>query len=151
MTWARERLDALIGGTAALPPVIATLRLGVLDEWGEGWVRKTWKPAADAMAEVLNADGTMFGGYLAALADQSLAFAAMTVLPDEMTFRTTNLVLTFVRVASAGPLTIEARVTARTRQIVATRAGLRRADGELVAEASAQQLLVPMNRRPGVA
>ena len=72
-TWATQRLDALVAGTAQLPPVIQTLQLGSLDEWTPGLVRKTWVPTAD----LLNVDGTMFGGYIAALADQILAFAAM--------------------------------------------------------------------------
>jgi uncharacterized protein (TIGR00369 family) len=85
----------------------------------------------------------MFGGYLTALADQAVAFAAMTVVPDDQAFRTTNLCMNFVRVGRAEALLIEARVIAQTRQMITCRVELKRADGELIAEASAQQLLVP--------
>jgi len=83
----------------------------------------------------------LFGGYLAALADQALTFAAMTSVPESMVFRTTNLSMTFLRVGKAEPLKIEARVTSQTRQIISTRAEFQRPDGELITEASAQQFL----------
>ena len=35
---------------------------------------------------LLNVDGSLFGGYLAALADQALTLAAMTSVPDSMVF-----------------------------------------------------------------
>ena len=141
MTWATDRLEAVKAG-ATLPPVIETMRLGGLDAWGEGWVRKSWSPSP----ELLNVDGSLFGGYLAALADQALAFAAMTVVPADMLFRTTSLQMNFIRVGKAYALAIEARVVARTRQMITTRAEFRRDDGELVAEASAQQLVMPISR-----
>lgn len=75
-TWATKRLDELVGG-AEPPPVVLTMRLGTRDAWGEGWVKKRWEPTP----ETLNADGSLFGGLIAALADQVLAFAAMTGVP----------------------------------------------------------------------
>ena len=144
MSWASERLNALKGGTATPPPIVETLRLGLLDDWGEGWVRKRWAPTA----ELATADGSLFGGYLAALADQVLTFAAMTVTPDDRLFRTTNLQLNFLRVGRNHPLSIEARVVAATKQMITARAEFRREDGELIAEATAQQLLMGFDRWP---
>ncbi len=140
MSWARERLDALVAGNSALPPVVQTLRLGTLREWGEGWIKKDWVPAP----ELLNADGSMFGGYIAALADQALAFAAMTVVAPDAAFRTINLQVNFLRVGRAHPLSIEARVVSASRQLLTARAEFRRDDGELIAEATGQQLLMPL-------
>ena len=140
MSWARERLDALVAGTSAPPPVVETLRLGTLREWGEGWIKKDWVPAP----ELLNADGSLFGGYVAALADQALAFAAMTVVAPESAFRTINLQVNFLRVGRAHSLLIEARVVAVTRQLLTVRAEFRRDDSELIAEATGQQLLMPL-------
>lgn len=139
MTWATDRLDALIAGEARPPPVVGTLKLGLLEAWGEGWIRKTWTPSPD----LENGDGTMFGGYLAALADQALAFAAMTVIGGDSAFRTLNLQLNFVRVTRMIPLIIEARVIATTRQVITARAVFTREDGQLIAEATAQQFLQP--------
>lgn len=147
MTWGTDRLDALKSGQAVAPPVTRTLRMGLLDDWGEGWVRKSWVPSAD----LLNGDGSLFGGYLAALADQVLSFAAISVVPDDMHFRTLNLQVNYLRVGWADSLTIEGRVVARTRQLITVRAEFRRPDGELIAEASAQQLLLAMSRLPSEA
>lgn len=140
MTWATERLDDLKARTATPPPIVETLRLGTLEDWGEGWVRKAWSP----QPELMTADGTIFGGYVAALADQVLAFAAMSVVPGEAAFRTVNLQVNFLRVARMAPLAIEARVVAQTKQLITVRAEFRREDGELVAEATAQQLILPL-------
>ncbi|MBX3481303.1 MAG: PaaI family thioesterase [Caulobacter sp.] len=142
MTWATNRLDALLAGEAAPPPVVETLGLGLLDAWEPGRIRKRWTPDA-ALA---NGDGSMFGGYLAALADQALAFAAMTVVPADSGFRTLNLQMNFIRVSRMVPLLIEARVIDQTRQIIAVRADIRREDETLIAEATAQQFLQPFAR-----
>lgn len=139
MTWATERLDALKAGHSDVPPVVETLRLGTIDDWGSGWVRKSWAPSP----EILNVDGSLFGGYLAALADQVLAFAAMTVVGDDARYRTVNLQINFVKVGRAHPLTIEGKVVAATRQLITVEADFRRPDGELIAKANAQQIILP--------
>ncbi len=135
-TWATARLDALIAG-APPPPVVATMRLGTLDAWGDGWARKRFEPEADQ----LNSDGSLFGGLIAALADQMLAFAAMTVVPGDHLFRTTNLAVAYFKLGKRQPIDIEARVAAQSRQLIHVRADFRTADGELLADASAQQVL----------
>jgi len=138
-TWATRRLDEIVSGQAVLPPVVQRLGLGGLGEWGVGWIKKRWEPHP----ELLNVDGSLFGGYIAALADQALAFAAMTVVPADSVFRTINLNVNFIRVGRAHPLVIEAVVVAQTRQMLTVRAMLKREDGELIADASAQQVLQP--------
>jgi uncharacterized protein (TIGR00369 family) len=147
MGWAHDRLDEIVSGTSDIPPVVRTLRLGLADAWGEGWVRKRWEPHPD----ILQADGSLFGGYIAALADQILAFAAMTVAPEDRYFRTINLQVQFFRIGRAEGLDIEARVVARTRQLISVEADFRRPGGELIARAGAQQVLVgqtPVNPPP---
>jgi len=144
MTWATERLDALKAGTATPPPIVETLKLGLIDDWGEGWVKKSWRPAP----ELATADGSLFGGYLAALADQVLAFAAMTVVPHDRLYRTVNLQVNFLKVGRSGPLAIEAKVVARTRQLITARAEFRREDGALIAEATAQQIVMAFDHWP---
>lgn len=135
-TWATARLDALVAGAAA-PPVVATMRLGTLDAWGEGWARKRFEPATDQ----LNGDGSLFGGLIAALADQMLAFAAMTVVPGDHLFRTTNLSVSFFKLGKRQPIDIEARVIVHSRQLIHVRAEFRTIEGALLADASAQQVL----------
>lgn len=65
----------------------------------------------------------------------------MTVVPADSVFRTINLNVSFIRVGRAHPLTIEAVVVAQTRQLITVRVTFKREDGELIAEASAQQVL----------
>lgn len=139
MTWATERLDEIRQPGASVPPVVETLGLGLIDDWGPGWVRKTWVPEA----RFANVDGSLFGGYIGALADQVLAFAAMTVLPDDNYYRTTDLQVRFVKVARGHPLLIDGRVLAATKRLITVEADFRRPDGELIAKASAQQILLP--------
>jgi uncharacterized protein (TIGR00369 family) len=144
MTWATDRLNALKAGEATPPPIVQTLKLGLIDDWGEGWVRKSWSPSP----ELATADGSLFGGYLAALADQVLAFAAMTVVPHDRLFRTVNLQMNFLRVGRSHPLTIEARIVAQTRQLITARAEFRREDGVVIADATAQQILMAFDHWP---
>ena len=72
----------------------------------------------------------------------------MTVAPGEMHFRTLNLQMNFVRIGRAQLLSIDARVVACTRQMITVRSDFRSEDGELLAEASAQQLLMPFDHWP---
>ena len=137
-TWATERLDSLLAGFPG-PKVVQKLELGTIDAWGEGWVQKQWK----AKPDLLNEDGSMFGGYLAALADQMLAFAAMTVLPADHIYRTTNLAVSFFKIGR-GDLDIEAKVISQSRQMIACRVTFKSTEGVLVAEATAQQFLIPI-------
>lgn len=136
-TWATDRLNVLVSEKPDFPPVVETLCLGGLETWEPGFVRKSW----ESRPHLLNADGTLFGGYIAALADQILAFATMTVLPGDAVFRTLNLSVSFIRVAKAGVLHIEGRVVAQTKSVITTRAEFRRDDGALVAEATGQQMV----------
>ena len=139
MTWARERLNALKDGKAALPAVVQTLRLGGLDDWGPGWAKKRWAPDA----ALLNVDGSMFGGYLAALADQMLALAALSVLPSDATMRTVNLSLQFIRVGRGEPLQIDGKVVAQSRSLITVACEIKTEEGVLIATATAQQIVQP--------
>jgi uncharacterized protein (TIGR00369 family) len=139
MNWAIDRLNKLKANEVDLVPVAKTLRLGGLDDWSEGRATKRWLPSDD----ILNADGSLFGGYIAALADQMIAFATMSVIPDNTAFRTINLNVQFFKVGRAHPLTVEARVTAQTKSLVTVEADFVRDDGCMIARASGQQMLLP--------
>ncbi|WP_333586343.1 PaaI family thioesterase [Phenylobacterium sp.] len=139
MGWAKARLEEIVSGQGPTPPIVEQLKLGLLDAWGEGWIEKTWRPDP-ALA---TADGSLFGGYIAALADQALAFAAMTVVPDDRTYRTTQLNVSYYRVGRDAPVFIRAEVIAHTRQLISVRARFIQAEDRLIAEASAQQILLP--------
>lgn len=140
MTFWTEQLDLITAGRNTPPPVVTTLKLGLADAWGPGWVRKRWEPDPS----VLNGDGSLFGGYLAALGDQILSFAAMTVMPEGVSYRTVNLQMQFVRVGRAHPLMIEGRVAAASKRLITVEADFRREDGELIARVSGQQMILPL-------
>lgn len=142
MTWATERLDELKSGRATLPPVVHTLKLGTIDDWGPGWAKKTWHGSPD----VVNGDGSMFGGYVAALADQMLTFAAMTVVPGDNAFRTVNLQVQFFKLTRGDALSIEGHVVAQSKSLISVEAEFRNEAGELIAKASGQQFLTPFPR-----
>jgi uncharacterized protein (TIGR00369 family) len=141
MTWATDRLEMIKAVTVDLPPVVQTLKLGLIEDWGVGWVRKRWC----GVPEILNVDGSMFGGYIAALADQVLTFAAMTVVPPEFAFRTINLQVQFFRITRGEELVIEGRVAAQSRQTIVVEAAFRQGE-TLVAQANAVQLLQSFGR-----
>ena len=67
----------------------------------------------------------------------------MTVVPADRVFRTINLNVNFIRVGRGQPLAIEGTVVAQRRQMLTVRVTLKRENGELIAEASAQQALQP--------
>ena len=82
------------------------------------------------------------------LADQVLAFATMTVVPHDRLFRTVNLQVNSLKVSRNEALGIEGRVVAQTRQLITTRAEFRRPDGVLIADASAQQIVMSFDQWP---
>lgn len=138
MTWATELLEKMKQGTHEVPPLVEILRLGLLDDWGEGWVRKSWS----AKPELLHKDGSMFGGYMAALFDQIFSFAAMTVLADEEMIRTTHLSVNFVSLSRSEDVVLEAKIVSRSRRLMTIEGKLFAASGPIRAVAMAQQMIL---------
>jgi uncharacterized protein (TIGR00369 family) len=106
----RRRLEAIAHGTAQLPAVVERLGLGRLTRWSEGYVEKTWEVEPAFCTGAGTEAQTLFGGYVAALADQVLAFAAMTVLDDNRSIRTADPRVLFFRPITTGSVTIRGRV-----------------------------------------
>jgi len=143
MTWATEMLNSMKLGTHHVPPVTQTLKLGLIDDWGDGWIRKSWSPRS----EFMHADGTLFGGYIAALFDQSFALATMTVVNENEAYRTSNLNISFLSLSRSEPVSLEARVVSRSRRVVSLEAKMRGSDQEIRAMATAQQIIT---KKPNV-
>ncbi len=139
MTWATDLLEKMKAGTHTAPPLVQTLQLGLLEDWGEGWVRKRWQHRS----ELLHSDGSMFGGYIAALFDQVFAFAAMTVLAEDEAVRTTNLNVNFVSLSRKEDVVLEASVVSRSRRLMTVQGTLSSPEGEVRSIASAQQIILP--------
>jgi acyl-coenzyme A thioesterase PaaI-like protein len=77
-----------------------------------------------------------------------VAFAAMSVLPEDQAFKTIGLNVQFFRGSRNERITIEARVVAQSRQLIAVEADFRNPGGDLLAKATAQQMLVPIPKQP---
>lgn len=137
MTCATEMLERMKRGEHRVPLLVKTLKLGLLDDWGDGWVRKSWDP----VPELLHDDGAMFGGYIAALFDQTFALAAMTALKDSEAFRTTNLTISFQSLSRSERVILDARVVARSKRLITLDGRMSSADGEVRSTASAQQMI----------
>ena len=134
-TWAHKRLDEIKSPGFVPPAPVTQFRLGLLDTWEPGRVTKRWFPAP----EVLHDDGSLFGGCTAALADQMMSFAAMTVIPGDKAFRTINLSLQFFKLCHAETLVIEGRVVAQSKRVISIEVTFARENGTLVARATGQQ------------
>ena len=68
----------------------------------------------------------------------------MSVLPDTKFFKTVGLNVQFFRGSRNEPITIDARVVAQSRQLIAVEAEFRNPSGDLIAKATAQQMLMPI-------
>lgn len=88
---------------------------------------------------------TLFGGCIAALADQMLAFPAITLQKDGEFCSTSNLTLNYLKAVREGDLTIESTAVSRTSRSFYVEAVFTQ-HGEVVAKASATQLTVTKDK-----
>ncbi|MEQ8993946.1 MAG: PaaI family thioesterase [Pseudomonadales bacterium] len=131
----QDLLDGYVEGTEPEPLVNQKLGLGTLDEWRPGFVSKRW-----AVDEDLFHGRALFGGYIAALADQMLGLAAMTVLEDGVFFGTTNMSINYLAPVTGGDLVVEARVIAHHRKAMLVECSFLVEDA-LVAKATAIEVI----------
>ena len=134
-----QLLDGLVSGTppGEAPPYVKNLDMPLPNHWEESMVRGSW----DIDPRYFHDRSALFGGYLAALADNFLAMAAMTVLAHEDRFATSDLHTNFYRPVSGKQLHIEAKVLYRGRRMIHTEAYFTRDDGKLAAKATATQVI----------
>lgn len=94
--------------------------------------------SATPRADFNNQAGIMHGGYIATLLDNACGAAAHSVLGDAQYCLTLEIKVAYLRAihVDAGPLTIEGRVQKAGRQIVATEAVVRDAQGRDLATAT---------------
>ncbi len=133
MTHWTDRLDGLVAGDATPPDLVQYMKLGTLDRWSPGEAVKTW--AIDPL--FCHGDGTVFGGYLAALADQTATFAAMTVMAEDRAFRTHQLTMDYLRLAKGRVLTVTGRVTNHGASLLHIGVEMVRDDGKPAVRAQA--------------
>lgn len=114
------------------------LRLPTLDGWERGRVWTSCRVEADLLTPVAE---SLFGGYIAALADHILANAVFTVLEETEAFATAELHVHFLRPARRGALEVEARVVTRGRRSAYCEATIHGEGDKLIARAGATQAI----------
>ncbi len=128
-------------GSMPMPPCSALL----------GWEPLSLEPGRVlvrfmAREEFCNPQGTVQGGFLAAMLDDTLGPALFTLLDEGQAAPTLEMKVTFLRPARPGPLVAEGRVVHRTRGIAFLEGTLMREDSEVIATATATaRLLAPAN------
>jgi uncharacterized protein (TIGR00369 family) len=136
-----EVLDGIVSGTAARPPMVATLRLPTIAGWEPGRVWVDWKvdPAT------LNERDVVFGGYLATLIDFLGALAFISTLGDSETFTTTGLNVSYFRPVSHGSVRIEGSVLHRGRRLGQVDVTCKDESGNLIARGVVSQAVIPLD------
>lgn len=137
MSMWNELLDRIASGNPPVPPHAETLRIPHIDGWEKGRVWSSWT----VDDKLIQPHGSVFGGYLSAVADEMVGMATMTVLDDHEIFITSNCRMDYFRPAGAEKLRVEATVIHRGRSCVNVEAAFTNADGKLVAKAFTTQFL----------
>ena len=132
-----DLLNQIVEGTAEYPPYVATLGLSTLKRWKPGRVWCDWR-VDPAMFQDQNA---VFGGFIAALADEVLGFTTMSVLEDREVFTTADLRVFFFRQVKEGVLRMEGTVESRGRNSAHVQAVFIRHDGKVAAKATAEEVI----------
>ena len=105
-------LEASIRQKLAANPFIKFVGIRV-PQLGKGYARflLPFKP------ELANTIGLMQGGVIAALADEAVAYALYSLVPDGETFNTVEMKINFLGAVKEGEVEAEARITKRGRTI----------------------------------
>ena len=130
-------LDAVVAGEAPATEYAKTLCLPRPTGWEPGRVWTVWEvdPA------VMTPWGAVFGGYVAALADEFAGMTALSVLDEGETFGTCELRVSPLRALRQGQIRIEGRVISRGRSTIHVEIEFHREDGTLAAKGFAIQVL----------
>lgn len=128
-----------LNGQRPAPPAAALLG------WQLSWVapeRGEIEVFFDARDDFANAMGSIQGGFLAAMLDDTLGPALIATLPDGESAPTLELKVSFLRPASPGRITGTGRVLHRGGSIAFLAGELKDQAGELLATASATARII---------
>ena len=130
-------LDQMAARKSIVPPHVTILRIPLIDRWEPGrvWCRLKVDP------DLIQPQGDLFGGYIAVVADEMLGMATASVLVDGEVFTTSDSHVHYFRPTSGGELNIEASIIHKGRSSAYVEATFTNSDGELVAKASATQII----------
>lgn len=108
----------------------------------------TMSVAFEAKPDFLNPLGTVQGGFLVAMLDDTMGPAAVVALGGEGFAQTLEIKTSFLRPARPGRLVGHARVVHRGRDIIFLEGRLEDPDGRTVATATATCRIIPFEARP---
>lgn len=133
----------MVEGRAPPPPAAKLL----------GWTLVAIDPNAgtikvrfDGKPEFLNPAGTIQGGILSAMLDDTMGPAAMAFLGGARMAQTLELKTNFMRPGRVGPVFGEARVAHRGRDILFLEGALKDAEGKLIATATATTRVIEISQ-----
>jgi uncharacterized protein (TIGR00369 family) len=125
------------------PPSARLLGWHVLDaKPEEGWIRIGF----DGRAAFCNPAGFIQGGILSAMLDDTMGPAVFVMTEGRLYTATVSMTVNFIAPAEPGPMVGEARVTQLGRTIAFMEGRLNRADGALIATATANARLLESAR-----
>jgi uncharacterized protein (TIGR00369 family) len=143
MSYWSSILNNIVNGTAKPPPYVRTLGTTRMRRWEPGRVWCEWE-VNPSLFQGLN---FLFGGFVAALADEVLGFATMTILEEEEVFITADLHVTFHRPIKEGILSFEGRIVQREKRSAHAEVVVTRQDDTIVAKATAKEIIRRIRRR----
>ena len=133
----QKRLDMIVEGKVEKPEVVTLMRLPDIDAWAPGKIETHWQ----VDEAFFSTGGSLFGGYIASLADQVLSHTTFTVLDGDKFFRTISLDVEFYKPIKKGILNITGVVVHESRTRVHCQASFEQ-KGKLMAQAKGIQQLV---------
>jgi uncharacterized protein (TIGR00369 family) len=136
----RHGFSRFADGDFPLPPSIRTLGGEILEvAGGEATI------AFVARDDFLNPAGSVQGGFLAAMLDDTIGPAVVSALAEGQFSTTIEMKVSFLRPAAPGRLIGHARVLHSGRSIVFAEASLASDDGQLIATASASLRIIALD------
>ncbi|MEK4030567.1 MULTISPECIES: PaaI family thioesterase [Bacillaceae] len=129
-------LNEVIRGESAPPACDTTLGVKVV-EAGEGYSKGTWS----IEDRLLNGNGVIMGGFVAAAADIMMAYAITPLLHENQTFASINLQTTFHRPTFTGEVDIEVKVEKFGRTVSYLTAELKQ-NGKLTASVTSSVMIM---------
>ena len=125
------------------PPCAATLGWELVDQWpDEGRIEIAFHPDAT----MLNPRGTVQGGFVAAMLDDTMGPALVTLTGGREVPATIDMHVTFVRPVMPGRVVARGRVIERSRSIAFLEAELFDTAGTLLARATSSARIMDWNR-----
>ena len=143
MSYWSDILNSIVDGTAQPPPYVRTLGTTRMIQWEPGRVWCKW----EVNPTLFQDQNALFGGFVAALADEVLGFTTMTVLEEDQVFITVDLHVTYRRLIKEGVLYFEGRIVQREKRLAHAEVVITNQDGMVVAEAAAKEIIRRVRRR----